>query len=104
MSAALHEQDFLCRIFGQCLEGEPLDREVGTVIGEGIRDVPKLFTYARYNADLSRQGLDALGLSTIEPAHVQQMDSVEHIGKMQEVGRKVAETAVKTVHFASFPA
>ena len=51
---ALQEQDFLCRIFGQCLEGDPLDREVGTVIGQGIRDVPKLFTYVRYNAELSR--------------------------------------------------
>ena len=50
MAAALHEQDFLCRIFGKCLAGELLDREIGTVIGQGIPNVPKLFTYARYNA------------------------------------------------------
>jgi hypothetical protein len=103
MAAALHEQDFLCRIFGKCLAGDPLDREVGDVIGQGIKDVPKLFTYVRYNAELSREGLDALGLPTIVPAHVQQMDSVEHIGEMQEVGKAVAAQRVKAAHLADFP-
>ncbi len=104
MAAALHEQDFLCRIFGRCLEGDTLDREVGTVIGQGIKDVPKLFTYARYNAELSREGLDALGLVGIQPAHVQQMDSVEHLTEMQDVGKAVAERRVRAEHFAGFPA
>jgi len=103
MAAALHEQDFLCRIFGKCVAGDLLDREIGTVIGQGIPDVPKLFTYTRYNAELSREGLDALGLEHINPAHVQQMDSVDHIGEMQEVGRAVAEQKVKAEHFAGFP-
>ena len=78
-----------------------LDREIGDVIGQGIKDVPKLFTYVRYNAELSREGLDALGLPKIQPAHVQQMDSVDHIGEMQEVGRAVART-VAASHFAGF--
>lgn len=104
MAAALHEQDFLCRTFGKCLAGDPLDREIGTVIGQGIKGVPKLFTYARYNAELSREGLDALGLPKIVPAHVQQMDSVEHIGEMQQVGRAVAAQKVKAGHLAGFPA
>jgi len=103
MAAALHEQDFLCRIFGKCVAGDLLDREVGTVLGQGIPNVPKLFTYARYNAELSREGLDALGLEHINPVHVQQMDSVDHIGEMQEVGRTVAEQKVKAAHFAGFP-
>ncbi|MES2924477.1 MAG: patatin-like phospholipase family protein [Verrucomicrobiota bacterium] len=104
MAAALHEQDFLCRTFGKCLAGDPLDREVGDVIGQGIPDVPKLFTYLRYNAELSREGLDALGLPKIEPAHVQQMDSVDHVGEMQKVGKAVAAKKVQAAHFASFPA
>lgn len=29
MAAALNEQDFLCRVFGKCLAGDSLDREVG---------------------------------------------------------------------------
>ena len=104
MAAALHEQDFLCRIFGKCVAGDLLDREVGTVIGQGIPNVPKLFTYARYNAEISREGLDVLGLEHINPVHVQQMDSVDHIGEMQEVGQALAQQKVKAEHFAGFPA
>ena len=62
---------------------------------------PKLFTYMRYNADLTREGLDALGLPNIEPRSVQQMDSVEHIPQLQEVGRAVAKE-VNIEHFAGF--
>jgi len=104
MAAALHEQDFLCRIFGRCLAGELLDREIGDVLGQGIPTVAKLFTYARYNAELSGEGLAALGLRNIEPAHVQQMDSVEYITEMQQVGKAIAEQRVRAEHFADFPA
>jgi patatin-like phospholipase/acyl hydrolase len=103
MAAALHEQDFLCRVFGKCLAGDLLDREVGDVIGQGIKDASKLFTYVRYNAELSREGLDALGLQQINPAHVQQMDSVDHIAEMQEVGRAVG-VKVAMEHFNGFTA
>jgi hypothetical protein len=36
--------------------------------------------------------------------HVQQMDSVDHIGEMQEVGQTLAQQKVKAEHFAGFPA
>jgi patatin-like phospholipase/acyl hydrolase len=103
MAAALHEQDFLCRVFGKCLVGEMLDREIGDVMGQGIPGMAKLFTYTRYNAELSREGLDALGLNEIEPVHVQQMDSIKHIDEMQLVGRAVAGQKVTAFHFAGFP-
>jgi hypothetical protein len=105
MSVALHEQDFLCRIFGNCVAGEALDDEVGTVIGQGIPGVPKLFTYARYNAELDKGGHDgtlASELRGIQPAHVQQMDSVEHIDKMQRVGEAVGKVKVMADHFTAF--
>jgi patatin-like phospholipase/acyl hydrolase len=102
MFAALNEQDFLCRVFGRCLAGDPLDREVGDMIGKKGPIVPKLFTYVRYNAELTRQGLDALGLNTVEPTKVQQLDSVEFIGDLQKVGKTVAEKKVKAEHFAAF--
>jgi patatin-like phospholipase/acyl hydrolase len=103
MFAASNEQDFLCRVFGKCLNGGQLDREVWDMKaenGEGPAN-PKLFTYMRYNADLTRDGLDALGLPNIEPRSVQQMDSVEHIPQLQEVGRAVARE-VNIEHFAGF--
>jgi patatin-like phospholipase/acyl hydrolase len=101
MFAASNEQDFLCRVFGKCLAGDPLDREVGDMIGKKGPVGPKLFTYARYNAELTYDGLAALNLSNIEPANVQQLDSIQFIGDLQKVGQAVAEK-VKAEHFQSF--
>ena len=102
MFAALNEQDFLCRTFGSCLAGDPLDREVGDMIGMKGPVKPKLFTYLRYNAELTRQGLDALGLPDIEPKNVQKLDSTDHIGELQRVGCAVVEKKVRPEHFAAF--
>lgn len=102
MYAALNEQDFLCRTFGACLAGDPLDREVGDMIGQKGPVMPKLFTYLRYNAELSREGLDSLGLTNIKPENVQQLDSVEHIAELQRVGQAVVQKKVRPEHFAAF--
>ena len=67
-------------------------------------DVPELLAYAGYNAELSRGDLDALGLEPINPVHVQQMDSVGHIGEMQEAGQRLARQKVKAERFSGFPA
>ena len=103
MFAAANEQDFLCRVFGKCLHGSMIDREVWDMQGPNGQGpvTPKLFTYMRYNADVTREGLDALELQHIEPRNVQQMDSVAHISELQEVGRAVAKQ-VNIDHFAGF--
>lgn len=104
MFAALNEQDLRCRVFGRCRHGAPLDLEVGALIdppGSGPGPLPKLFTYMRYNAELTKEGLADLGLPHVNPEHVQQLDSVKHIGKLQEVGRKVA-AQVDRAHFDGF--
>jgi hypothetical protein len=102
MFAALNEQDFLCRVFGRCLAGDPLDREVGDMIGKRGPLHPKLFTYLRYNAELTRTGLNELDLTGVEPTQVQQLDSVAFVGDLQRVGKRVAERKVKAEHFADF--
>jgi hypothetical protein len=102
MYAALNEQDLLCRTFGRCLAGDPIDREVGTMIGVSGPVQPKLFTYVRYNAELSRVGLDELGLRAIDPKSVQKLDSVEFMDELQQVGRAVARAKVRREHFADF--
>jgi predicted acylesterase/phospholipase RssA len=102
MFAALNEQDFLCRVFGRSLAGDPLDREVGDMIGKRGPANPKLFTYLRYNAELTRPGLDGLGLHDVEPKNVQQLDSIEFIPDLQRVGVAVAAQKVKAEHFAGF--
>lgn len=102
MFSALNEQDMLCRIFGKCLAGDELDREVGDLIGaKGPVGPNKLFTYVRYNAELSSDGLKALGLADIKPADVQMLDSVAHIAELQRVGKAVAKK-VKPEHFERF--
>jgi hypothetical protein len=71
MQAALTEQDLLCRVFGRCRHGAPIDLEVGDLRrGEGLLE-KRLFSYVRYNAELSRGGLDALG-------HHRQVETVGH--------------------------
>ncbi|MFV2055005.1 MAG: patatin-like phospholipase family protein [Thiohalomonadales bacterium] len=102
MYSALNEQDMLCRVFGNCLVGDELDREVGDLIGSTGPVAPsKLFTYLRYNAELTDSGLTALGLTGINPEEVQKLDSVENIGELQQIGKAVAKK-VKPEHFAAF--
>jgi len=104
MFAALNEQDLLCRVFGDCRAGDALDREVGDLIGAigPLQRDQKLFTYLRYNAELTREGLDALGCRDIEPETVQQMDSIDGMPELRTVGKKVAETKVLERHFDGF--
>jgi patatin-like phospholipase/acyl hydrolase len=102
MSAALNEQDVLCRIFGRCLAGDMLDREIGDLkAAKGPVGPSKLFTYVRYNAELTEEGLKNLGLPGIEPKHVQQLDSTDYITELQQVGKAVAKQ-VEPEHFKGF--
>jgi uncharacterized protein len=101
MYAALNEQDLLCRVFGRCRHGAPIDREVGDLMhGQGLLQ-DRLFSYVRYNAELSRRGLDDLGLADIDPEDVQRLDSVQHIGELRRVGQAVAGD-VALEHFTGF--
>ena len=102
-NAAMYQQDQLCRVFGRCLCGDRLDSEISDLVGvKGPADPSRLFTYMRYNATLTREGLDGLGLAGIDPKDVESLDSVEHMDELQEVGAAVAERKVKAEHFAGF--
>jgi hypothetical protein len=109
MYAAMVDQDTNCRSIGRCVHGAPIDREVGDMIprddgGKMIslsQDLGRRFLYARYNADLSREGLDALGLNDIKPQNVQKLDSVDYIPDLRKVGRKLAKE-INIEHFGSF--
>ena len=88
MYAATNQQDLMCRMFGKTLAGAPLDGEVGALMGGS--GLPPLFTYARYNAELTRNGLDALGLPDVQPKGVQRMDGVQHLDDLRRVGQAAA--------------
>lgn len=101
MHAALNEQDLLCRVFGRCRHGAPIDMEVGDLMaGKGLAE-NRFFSYVRYNAELSQRGLDDLGLQDIIPEEVQRLDSVENVSELRRVGQ-AASRDVAMEHFAGF--
>jgi patatin-like phospholipase len=106
------DQDINCRIIGRCIHGGEYDKELGRCDTEIDREVGDLvdrsdpvpedlgrqFTYARYNAELSRSWLDKRGLKDVDPAKVSQLDSIAAIPDLIRVGEAVAEE-VKIEHF-----
>lgn len=95
------EQDMLCRIFGKCLNGHPLDPEIGSLLGASPPGDRHLFTYLRYNDEISQAGLERLGLGDIDAQAVQRIDVVEHVPELTRIGRRIAEQ-VQADHLARF--
>jgi uncharacterized protein len=101
MFAALNQQDMLCRTFGDCRVGHYLELELGDLAGEPGPCPDKLFTYLRYNVELTRDSLGALGIHGVDPEAVQKLDSVDHIGDLTRIGERLGQT-VDESHFAGF--
>jgi uncharacterized protein len=110
MGGASVDQDINCRAIGRCVFGEPVDRELGDMIprehdpfeGPPIApdaDCGRQFLYARYNPDVSRLGLNALGLARIDPDRVQALDQIDHIDEMRDVGQAYADKFVDMTPF-----
>jgi predicted acylesterase/phospholipase RssA len=104
-SAAMYQQDLMCRAFGRCLEGSyELDREVGTMVDAGGPVADKLFTYVRYNAQITQPWMaDHLGLPDIKPENVKMLDSVDYMTDLRAIGTAIGDRFVKPEHFAAFP-
>ncbi len=119
MYAIANEQDINCRTVGRCTYGSWIDSEMfdmtcrdavaGLTRADWLQaphrplteDLGRQFLYARYNADLSRTGLDALGFGQMSPEELQKLDSVEHMDDLLAVGAKAGEQ-VDLAHFGSF--
>lgn len=107
MSAAANEQDLLCRVFGHCLSGASIDSEVGDLCSANgsLCQGPvnsKLFTYMRYNAELTDRGLKALGVKKVDARQMQKMDCAANLKDLQKIGKAVAAKQVKSEHFSAF--
>jgi len=79
-----------------------IDSEVRALHAEPGPSGEKLFTYLRYNADISGSGLAALGLGDLDPHELRRLDSVEQIPGLQAVGRAVAARDVRAEHYQGF--
>ncbi|HXW77764.1 MAG TPA: hypothetical protein VEJ20_10155, partial [Candidatus Eremiobacteraceae bacterium] len=96
------EQDVLCRVFGKLQSGDEIDSEIGSLAGLRAPLEEKLFTYARYNVDLSRRGLDELGLQDVDEKGVQRLDSVDYFDALRRIGVAAAERLVTPGDYADF--
>jgi uncharacterized protein len=106
MAAASVQQDLLCRSFGRCVAGDHLDRELGDLTDLATTTnplgLPALFTYARYDVELSAAGLEKVGVTGIDPAKVSSLDSVENVADLQKIGTALAAHRVKPSLFDGF--
>jgi uncharacterized protein len=111
MYAMQVDQDINCRTVGRCIFGAHIDREIGNLtpldekgnVLELNSDASRHFSYMRYNADLSENGLRELGLAHIDSDDVRQMDSVKYMPQLREVGKAVGEKQVNVkTHFQNF--
>jgi hypothetical protein len=92
------EQDLICRVLGDCLAGEGLDREIYDLRGPGpdlFTVAEKKFTYVRYNTKL-RTRLDQPGEPVANNAF--NLDDLELIPQLKEKGLVFAQSAVKREH------
>jgi hypothetical protein len=102
MYAAQVDQDINCRSVGRCVYGAPIDRELGDlVVPDDAADQGRAFRYARYDADLSAKGLDALGVKGAIPEKVQQLDAIDQLDTLVTIGQAVA-SHIERKHFGTF--
>lgn len=104
MNATQYQQDMLCRIFGDCRVGPKLDSELEYLTGNlGQGSTPqKLFSYVRYDFDISEEAFRHLGLGGYATEDVKRLDAVEKMGILREIGQHIAAREVKAEHFADF--
>jgi patatin-like phospholipase/acyl hydrolase len=100
IGAASVEQDLLCRVFGRCLVGEPIDSEVDDLIDSNGPVQPKLFTYLRYNLTLTAKAFAKYNLSHIDPDALG-LDAIDYMAQLTETGVFLGRQ-VRPEHFAQF--
>jgi len=96
MNGMAYDQDINCRTVGRCVFGPDLDREVGNLISAKplLEDLGRAFLYARYDPELTREGLDALGLGKVSPEAVLKLDSIEAVTDLIAIGRAYGSRSV----------
>jgi hypothetical protein len=99
-SAAV-QNDYLCRVLGECRAGPRLDNELGDLVGGAGLMAEPLFSYVRYDAETHPASLEELGVGHLSPESLDRLDGVDFIEEMCEFGRAIS-TRVEPAHFAGF--
>lgn len=92
------ENDIACRTIGRCVHGSSIDNEVRDMVPSAPTN--RSFTYARYDADLSPAGLEALGVATSRECLA--MDNVQAINTFCDIGNMAAGQVHVANHFRGF--
>ncbi len=109
MYGAQVDQDVNCRVVGRCVSGAPIDREMGDLIPRGDDGAPiplgtdlgRAFLYSRYNAELDKGSLAALGHGDLDPEALGKLDAIDQIDNLLEVGKSVAREHVRMADFGT---
>jgi hypothetical protein len=103
MNGASVSQDLLCRSLGRCRAGQEIDREFRARLDAIGVSGSNLFTYVRYNADLSDDALRDLGITDRKQRkRVRKLDAVREVPLLQKLGRQAADDVDLDRHFAGF--
>lgn len=105
MNGMAYDQDINCRTVGRCVFGPDLDREVGNLVSpkplSGSRS--RSFLYMRYDPQLTREGLNALGFRDVSPEAVAKLDSIAAIKDLIAIGKAYAAKSVDiSAHWGAF--
>jgi uncharacterized protein len=104
MNGASVVQDMLCRSFGQARAGMAIDREFGDRVcaTDGVAE-SALFSYVRYDADLTDEGLAAHGVTDRRRrARLRKLDGVGAVDDLETLGTGVADTVDAERDLAGF--
>jgi len=101
MNGSSTENDRLCRVLGGCRHGDPIDSEFDADNADVRPPDTPLFSYIRYNADISANGLSKVDLGHIDPKRIARLDALAAMEDLTAVGRKAAEH-VELEHFDGF--
>jgi uncharacterized protein len=94
MQGVALEQDYVCRCLGQCIHGEELDSEIGSLEGVALPG-RSWFSYVRYNKSfLGRESEELLR----QNPQLSGIDAVTAIPALREIGRAYAQEHVRIEH------
>ncbi len=94
MQGVLLEQDYLCRCLGECIHGEDLDSEIGSLQGVALPG-RSWFSYVRYNKSyLGREWEEMMR----QNAQLAGLDAVKAVPALREIGRAYAQEHVRIEH------
>jgi uncharacterized protein len=102
MFASTTEVDIQCRSFARVIAGDAIDGEVGDFIDQAPIGGTPLFSYIRYNALLTADGLASIGCQHLAN-HSFHLDDVTSMLACVEVGDAVGRMLVRPGHFSVFP-